>query len=33
VKKFVLMYVNKKMIPVKTIPVIGGERIKEHGGG
>jgi hypothetical protein len=28
------MYVNVKMIPVETVPGIGGGRIKEsHGGG
>jgi hypothetical protein len=26
------MYVNGKMIPVETIPGIGGERIKEDDG-
>jgi hypothetical protein len=27
------MYVNGKMIPIETFPGIGGERIKENGGG
>jgi hypothetical protein len=27
------MYVNAKMIPVKTIPGIGGRVMKENGGG
>jgi hypothetical protein len=26
------MYVNAKMIPVETVPGVGGEGIKENGG-
>jgi hypothetical protein len=32
-KYCVHMYVNGKMIPVETIPGMGGGRIKENGGG
>jgi hypothetical protein len=27
------MYVNAKMIPIETVPGIGGEGIKQSGGG
>jgi hypothetical protein len=32
VKKCVNMYLNAKMIPVETVPGIGGGEIKESGG-